>query len=128
MRHDRVSQTSSFPYLGRDLVVSCKARDFLRVFGISGPQDKKIEPRKITKEVKMFLIRLVCGDMPEVEQEALAETSKGRELKKTNIQEGYWHRLMDYVKNKLTGSSRAFDISFSHVSMINKILNEKLDD
>ena len=47
--YDKVSRTSSFPYLGRDLVVSYKAGDFTRVFGIPWPQGKKIEPRKITK-------------------------------------------------------------------------------
>ena len=35
--YDRVSRTSSFPYLEKDLVVSYKAGDFMRVFGISGP-------------------------------------------------------------------------------------------
>ena len=83
--YDRVSRTSSFPYLGKNLVVSYKAGDFTRVFGIPGPHGKKIEPRKITKEVKMFLIRLVCEEMLKAEQEALAEMSKGRGLKKTNI-------------------------------------------
>ena len=63
--YDRVSRTSSFLYLGRDFVVSYEAGDFTRVFGIPRPQGKKIEPRKITKEVKMFLIRLVCGKMLE---------------------------------------------------------------
>ena len=86
--YDRASRRSSFPYLERDLVVSFKAADFIRVFDIPGPQGKKVEPRKISKEVKMFLIRLVCEDMAEAEQEVLTETSKGRGLKKTNIQEG----------------------------------------
>ena len=87
--YDRVSRTNSFPYLGRDLVVSYKAADFTRGFSIPRPQGKKIEPMKIIKDVKMFLTRLVCREMLKAEQEALVETSKGRGLKKTNIQEEY---------------------------------------
>ena len=74
----------------------------------------------------MSLIKLVYGDMPEVEQEALAETSKGRELKKTNILEGYWRCLMDLVKSRLMRSSRASNISFPQVSMMNGIMNRKV--
>ena len=58
----------------------------------------------------------------------MAETSKGRGLKKTNIQEGYWHCLMDLVKSRLTRSSRASDISFPQVSMMNEIMNGKVYD
>ena len=32
--YDRFSRTNSFSYLGRDLVISYKAADFTRVFGI----------------------------------------------------------------------------------------------
>ena len=67
--YGRASRKSTFPYLGRDLVVSFKAADFTRVFGILGPPGKKVHPKKITKKVKMFLIRLVCGGMAEAEQE-----------------------------------------------------------
>ena len=35
--YDRTSQRSTFQYLGRDLVVSFKAANFTRVFGIPGP-------------------------------------------------------------------------------------------
>lgn len=66
--------------------------------------------------------------MPEKEQAALAKTSKGRGLKRTSIQEGQWHYLMDVVKSRLTGSSRASDISFLHVSSMNGIMNGKVYD
>ena len=71
------------------MVISYKATDFTRVFGILGSHGKKIEPRKISKEAKLFLIKMVCGDVPEAEQAALVETSKGSGLKTTNIQEGH---------------------------------------
>ena len=80
----------------------------------------------MNKEVKMFFIRLVYGDMFEAEQEALAETSKGRGLKKTNIQEGHWRCLMDVVKSRLMQSSRVSDVSFPQVSMMNGIMNGKV--
>ena len=83
--YDGFSRTNLFLYLGRDLVISYKATNFTRVFGILGPHGKKIEPRKISKEAKLFLIKMVCGDVSEEEQATLVETSKGRGLKKTNI-------------------------------------------
>ena len=88
--YGRSSWRSTFEYLDRDLVVSFKPTDFTRVFGILGSQGKKVQPKKISKEVELFFIRLVCEDMIEADQEALAETSKGRGLKKTDIQEGLW--------------------------------------
>ena len=106
------SRTSSFSYLGRDLVISYKATYFTRVFGIPRPNGKKIEPRKISKEAKIFLIKLVCGDVPEAKQATLVETSNGRGLKKSNIQEGHWRCLMNVVKSRLTRSNRESDISF----------------
>ena len=110
--YDGFSRTSSFSYLGRDLVISYKATYFTRVFGILWSHGKKIEPRKISKEAKLFLIKMVCGDVPEVEWATLVETLKGRGLWK-NIQEGHWHCLMDVVKSRLTGSNRVSDISFA---------------
>lgn len=61
--YGKASRKNTFPYLGRDLIVSFKATDCTRVFGIPGLQGKKVQSKKITKEVKIFLIRLVCGDM-----------------------------------------------------------------
>lgn len=55
------------------------------------------------------------------------DTSKGRGLKKFNIQKGHWHYLMDLVKSKLTGSSRALDISFPQVSMMNVMIGNVYD-
>ncbi len=126
--YGRASRRSTFQYLGRNLVVSFKAADFTRVFGIPGQRGRKIQPKKIPKDGKLFLIRLVCGDLTEVEQAALAETSKGRGLKKTDIQEGPWRCLMDLVKSRLTGSSRASDITFPQVSMMNSIMTGKVYD
>ena len=82
--YGKSSQWSTFECLDKDLVVSFKVVDFTRVFGIPGPQGKKVQPKKIS-EVKLFFIRLVCGDMTEAKQVALAETSKGRRLKKIDI-------------------------------------------
>ena len=67
----------------------------------------------------MFLINVVCGTLSEVEKAVLVETSKGRGLKKTNIQEGQWHCLMDLVKSRFTGSSCASDISFPWIAIMN---------
>lgn len=56
------------------------------------------------------------------------DTLKGRGLQKFDIREGHWKCLMDVVKSRLIGSSRAFDISFPLVSMINEIINGKVYD
>ena len=40
-----------------------------------------------------------------MEKEALTDTSKGRGVKKSNIQEGHWQFLMDVVKSRLIDSS-----------------------
>ena len=130
--YDRFSQTSTFEYLGCNLIVSFKPADFTRVFGIPGHAQggRKIEskPKKMTRETKIQLIQLVCEDLSPAEQEALLDTSRGRGLKKSNIQKGYWRCLMDIVKSRLTGSSRASDISFPHVAMMNGILNGRVYD
>ena len=52
--YDRFSRTNSFSYLGRDLVISYKATDFTRVFGIPGPSGKKLNQGKSTKKEKHF--------------------------------------------------------------------------
>ena len=78
-----------FEYLGCNLVVSFKPADFTRVFGIPSHAQggRKIEskPKKMSQEVTMQLIQLVCRDLSQAEQEALSDTSKGRGLKKSNI-------------------------------------------
>ena len=55
--YDRFSRTSTFEYLGCNLVVSFKSADFTRVFGILGHAqgERKIEskPKKMSHEVKM---------------------------------------------------------------------------
>ena len=60
--------------------------------------------------------------------DTLIDTSKGRGLQKSNIQEGHWKCLMDVVKSRLTGSSRASNISFLLVSMMNGLMNGKVYD
>jgi hypothetical protein len=126
--YDRFSRTSTFSYLGKNVVISFRAADFTRVFGIPGTQGAKIEYKKIPKEEKLLLIRLVCGDVPVKDQEELAKTSSGRGLRRTSVQEGQWRCLMDVVKSRLTGSSRASDISFPQVSLMNGIMNGRVYD
>ena len=70
----------------------------------------------------------MCGYLLQTEQEALSDTSKGRGLKKSNIQEGHWRCLMDIVKSRLIGSSHASNISFPHVAMMNGILHGRIYD
>lgn len=65
--YDRFSRSRTFSYLERDVVVLYKAADSTRVFGIPGSHGTKIEHQKISKELKLFLIRLVCGNVPEKE-------------------------------------------------------------
>lgn len=63
--------------------------------------------------VKEFNIRLVCrDDLLQAEVYSFGKASKGRGMKKSFIREGHWHFIMDVVKNKLLGSSRALDIAF----------------
>lgn len=70
----------------------------------------------------------MCSDVPVKEQEQLAKTSSGRGLKRTSVQEGQWHCIMDVVKSQLIGSSCASDISFLQVSLMNDIMNDKVYD
>lgn len=49
-----------FSCMGRDVVVSYNAIDFMSVFDIPGSHEMKIDHKKISKEVKLFFIRLVC--------------------------------------------------------------------
>ena len=124
--YDRFSRSSTFKYLGCKLTVSFKPANFTRVFGVPGHAQggRKIESKlkKLNREVKLKLIQLVCGDLSQVEQETLSDTSKGRGLRKSSIQEGHWHCLMDIVKSRLTGSSRVSNISFPHLAMMNDIV------
>ena len=112
-------------------MISFRAVDFTRVFGILGHAQggRKIssKPKKLDWEVKAQLVELVCGKLSEVESEALMGSSKGGELKKSDVQ-GHWRCLMDLVKSRLTSSSRASNISFLEVTMMNDIMNGRVYD
>ena len=96
-------------------MISFRAADFTRVFSIPGHVQggRKInKPKKLSQEVKARLVQIVCGKRRKAKNEALMDTSKGKGLKKSDILEGHWRCLMDLVKNRLTRSSRASNISF----------------
>ncbi len=65
--YNRLSRTSTFAYLGCNLVISFRLVDFTRVFGIlghaQGGRKINIKPKKLSREVKTQLIQLVCGDL-----------------------------------------------------------------
>ena len=64
--YDRHSRKCSIPYLGYDIVVSFRPADFTRVFGIpravQGGAKIDGKPQKMSKEMKLQLIRIVCND------------------------------------------------------------------
>ena len=70
----------------------------------------------------------MCKDEVQQNIDTLMATSTKRGLRKSEIREGHWKCLMDVVKSRLTGSSRASDISFPLVSMMNGIMSGKVYD
>ena len=82
----------------------------------------------MSKEAKLQLIRLVCRDEVQQNIDALMAASAKRGLRKSEIREGHWKCLLDMVKSRLTGSSRASDISFPLVSVMNGIMGGKVYD
>ena len=71
---------------------------------------------------------MVCNDEVQQDIDTLMAVSTKRGLRKSEIREGHWKCLMDVVKSRLTGSSRASDISFPLVSMMNGIVSGKVYD
>ena len=80
------------------------------------------------KERKLKLLELVCKDQVQQQKDALTQTSRRRGLQKSDIREGHWRCLMDVIKSRITGSSRASDIFFPLVSMMNGLMNGRVYD
>ena len=78
-------------YRKHQMTVSFKPRDFTRVFGIPGPDGRKVEIKnhKLSREQKEQWIDLVCRDLTSVERDAVLQGSKCRGLRRDFIREGY---------------------------------------
>ncbi len=104
--------------------VSFKPGDFTRVFGIPGPGGKKVEIKnhKLSQERKEHWIALVCRDLTPVERETVVQGTKCRGLRRDFIREGHWHCIMDVIKSRLTGATRASDIALPQIVFMNGIM------
>ena len=111
-------------YKKHQMTVSFKPRDFTRVFGIHGPDGKngEIKNHKLSRERKEHWIDLVCRDLTPVERDAAVQGSKCRGLRRDFIQEGHWRCIMDDIKSRLTGATRASDIALPQVVFMNGIM------
>ena len=56
------------------------------------------------------------------------DSLKGRGLKKSDVHEKHWLCLLDLVKSRFISLSRASDISFLQVTMMDDIMNGKVYD
>ena len=75
-------------------MVSFQLVYFTRVFGIPGKAQGRarinIKAHKMSKEMKLQLIRLVCKDDVQQHIDTLMATSTKRGLQKSEICEGHW--------------------------------------
>lgn len=67
--------------------------------------------KKVNKEQKERLIRMISKNPTPVEWVSLADVSKSSGLKKSFVAKQDWRCLMDVVKSRLTSSIRASDIA-----------------
>lgn len=128
---DRDSRRSTLKYCGTEIQISFSAQEISRVFGIPGMHGKKIDlkPRKLSREEKEKYIKLVSRNLSQSELESLAgASSKNRGIKKSFVAPGEWRCLMDIVKSRLTGASRASDIALTHLIFMNGIRNGTVYD
>lgn len=124
------SQTSTFMYKKHQMTVSFKPRDFTRVLGILGPSGKKVElgNRKLSENQKEHWIRLVGRDLSPEEMDSVIKGSKCRGLRRDFIREGPWRCIMDVIKSRLTGVTRASDIALPQVVFMNGIMQGTVYD
>ena len=111
--YNRHSRTSTFMYKKHQMTVSFNSRDFTRVFGIPGLGGKKVEIKnhKLSQAQKEHWIRLVGCDLTSEERDSVIKGSKCRGLCKDFIREGHWGCIMDVIKRRLTGATRASNIA-----------------
>lgn len=95
--------------------MSFASTKFTRVFGIPGVQGKKVDKaQKISPDLKDKLLKLMCrDDLTQTELDSLERASKGRGLRKSFLREGIWRCLVDVLKSRLMGASRASDMAMA---------------
>ncbi|XP_059066290.1 type 2 DNA topoisomerase 6 subunit B-like [Cryptomeria japonica] len=83
--------------------------------GADWSQGKKIDKnQKPSANFKEMLLKLMCrSDLTQREHDNLKHASKGRGMKKTSLREGEWKCLLDVLKSRLIGASRASDIAIA---------------
>lgn len=70
--------------------------------------------QKISPNFKDKLLKLMCrDDLTQAELASLQHTSKSHGLKKSFLREGIWRCLVDVLKSRLMGASRASDIAMA---------------
>ena len=82
----------------------------------------EIKNHKLPWEWKEHWIDLICRDLTPVERDAVLQGSKCRGLRKDFIREGHWRCIMDVIKSRLTGATRASDIVLLQVVFMNGIM------
>ena len=79
----------------------------------------EIKNRKLSQERKEYWVKLVGRDLTLEEMESVVKGAKSRELQRDFIQEGHWRCIMDVIKSKFTGASRASDIALLQITFMN---------
>lgn len=112
------------------MTVSFKPKDFTRAFGIPGPGGRKVEIKnhKLSQERKEYWIQLVGRDLTPEDMESMVKGSKCRGLRRDLIWEGHWRCIIDVIKSKLTGATRASNIALPHIVFMNGTMNDMVYD
>ena len=107
------------------MTVSFKPNDFTRVFGIPGPGGRKVDIKthKLSQERKEHWVKLVSHDLTTEELDLVLNGGKSRALRHDFIQEGHWRCIIDVIKSRLTGATRASNIALPQIVLMNSIMN-----
>ena len=68
-------------------------------------------------------MKLVGRDLTPEEMESMVKGGKSRGLQRDFIREGHWRCIMDVIKSRLTGTTRALDIALPQIAFMNGIMN-----
>ncbi|XP_057855203.2 uncharacterized protein LOC131064892 [Cryptomeria japonica] len=114
-------RASVIQFQGCTVRVSFKPEDFRRVFGIPEKGASAAKPtKKLTKEKNKWLMDLVRRD-DLTEEQWKSAWGDSRRMKRVFIAPGEWRMLMDLVKSRLIGASRASDIAIWMIGLMNGI-------
>lgn len=73
-------------------------------------------------------MKLVGRDLAVDEFNSVIKGTRSRGLRRDFIREGHCRCIMDVIKSRLTGASRASDIAFPQIVFMNDIMNVMVYD